>query len=304
MSEQEHLDHCFLATTGELTRTKTASDESNCSSAQQSNQSLSTRDPKRRASRLQRGLTQVSNKRSNHHLASLQPALKFRNTLVLKHRTFVTKVASILIRRLGLPTSLKEELVAAGQIGLLEAAARFDPNSGVGFEKWAYLRVRGSIIDALRKQFILRGNGYRELKQFESAHLLRYEALQLEDPEHIKASERFAGFLRYIARLKVVHDLTWTGCITEEDGQALQEDPERKLAKKDARQQLMTIFNQLPDRERYVLAEFYFHGKSLGEIAEDMGVGSRSWICRIHLRGIERLRKALRYHDLTLGDIA
>ena len=93
-------------------------------------------------------------------MAAQKTTIEERQALVLQSQKLVTQLVQSVMRRHGLPEDWREELSAAGNLGLVQAAASFDPNRGVKFASFASQRVSGEIIDSLR-----RGNASMEVLQ-------------------------------------------------------------------------------------------------------------------------------------------
>ena len=70
----------------------------------------------------------------------------FRKNLVEEFQEYVHAVVGRLMRAVNLPTHMEDEFVAAGYLGLVEAASRFDRDSGKKFKSYAFLRIRGAVI--------------------------------------------------------------------------------------------------------------------------------------------------------------
>ena len=83
-----------------------------------------------------------------------------KKTILEKYGPYVRSVAATVRKQFNAQLEL-EELVAYGQIGLLEAAERFDPKVGANFLTFAHYRIKGSIFDGLRKMGVLRGSDAR-----------------------------------------------------------------------------------------------------------------------------------------------
>lgn len=87
---------------------------------------------------------------------------------ITEHLTLVRKLASMMISRL--PASVElDDLVQVGMIGLIEAAQQFDPAQGVLFETFASQRIRGAMLDELRRLDWLPRQARRNAKQIEEA---------------------------------------------------------------------------------------------------------------------------------------
>lgn len=77
-----------------------------------------------------------------------------RDALVIKFRPYVLKVARELAESVGFHVEI-DDLIGAGHMGLMEAAARYDPSRGVTFRTFAHRRIRGAMLDGLRRELAL-----------------------------------------------------------------------------------------------------------------------------------------------------
>ncbi|NLW06519.1 MAG: FliA/WhiG family RNA polymerase sigma factor, partial [Clostridia bacterium] len=222
-----------------------------------------------------------------------------RQELVLKYLPLV----NYHIKRLAvkLPRHLEQEdLVSYGIIGLLEAIDRFDPSRGVKFENYASQRVRGAILDALRKAHWaprtliekLRqvGNIYRRLEQEQGG--------EVSDAEVAAAAGiTVAELLELMERGSQMALLSLEDCLVgrggEESGSVLGEylidpqspDPVEYSERRELHQALIKGLEELKEKDRLVLTLYYYEGLTLKEIGKVMGL-SESRICQLHGRAI------------------
>lgn len=179
-----------------------------------------------------------------------------RHALIERHLPLCRRVA---YGTKVLPTAAlgAEDLEAAGIVGLIQAVDRFDPARGIPFEGYATLRVRGAVLDEVRRLDDLsrtaraRDDGQRAAVSLE----LLQERGELGDPTEIAEVDVRA----------------------ESDG--LRDDVERALA-------------AIPARERSILASYYSDGLTLAAIGRRLGV-SEARVCQLHTRAIAQLRAVL-----------
>jgi RNA polymerase sigma factor for flagellar operon FliA len=179
-------------------------------------------------------------------------------------------LAHRLRRELSLRSEI-DDLVAFGFGGLLEAERRFDPARGVRFRTFAYYRVRGAMLDGVRKM----------------AHLPRraHERHQYEDEVELTAAPRSLD----TAFLRISGSLT-TGSVLQ--GELVDTSPEAALLKHESIARLLAALPRLSARHRTVVRAHYFEGRSLDDVARELGV-SKSWASRLHTQALRRLREAL-----------
>jgi RNA polymerase sigma factor for flagellar operon FliA len=190
--------------------------------------------------------------------------------LVYEHREMVRGLAYQLRRELQLAGEL-DDLVAYGFGGLLEAGRRFDPSRGVRFKTFAYHRVRGAMLDGIRKMSAVPRRAHERLRAQEA-------------PEPTAAPTPLdKAFARIRAGLTTASPLPWP---------RREPDPELAALRNESLQRLLAALALLPSRERYVVRGHYFEGRSLEELARELGC-SRSWASRLHTRALRALRTTL-----------
>ena len=217
-----------------------------------------------------------------------------RDDLIEEYRQYVHYVVGYLIQSMSLPGQFFDEFVAAGYLGLVEAAERFDFDSGRPFKNFAFLRIRGAIIDSIRECSELTGKAYRYARALRAAEELRQsltcdaETARTSAPSEAKA--QLGAVLDYAGKSVMAFRLTLTECenrISTRD--AYGENPEVLLSQKQNVKMFRTMVATLPKNERLVIEEYYFNDKSFSEIADAHAGLSKSWISRLHARALQRL---------------
>lgn len=182
-----------------------------------------------------------------------------------------------------------EDLVAFGYSGLLEARSRFDPERGVQFNTFAYYRVRGAMIDGVRKMAYLPRSIYVQVRAQEGADLAletaHEESKQKKEPTD--AAGALGDMQATLERVAAAFVLAST--LTDVDPAA---SAEEQLVEAQGQNILASAVSGLPEREQLVIRGFYFENKSLDELGKELGL-SRSWVSRIHTKGLDLLRKRL-----------
>ncbi len=193
---------------------------------------------------------------------------------IAQHEKMVRALASRLRRELALHGEL-EDLVAFGFGGLLEARHRFDPARGVRFQTFAYHRVRGAMLDGVRKMAHLPRRAHERLQQ------------PAETPPTALPKAAATPLEKVFARVSA--GLTTAGPL---HGSLGDESPEAALLKNESVARLLGALAGLSERQRTLVRGHYFEGRALDEIARELGI-SRSWASRLHTRALEELRRAL-----------
>ncbi len=194
-----------------------------------------------------------------------------------------------------------DELVSMGTTGLLEAADRYDADAGVQFSTFAYYRVRGAIIDGVRKNGHLPRTEYDRLKAaqradeyLESVAARETAARQPGQPAAASSTEdelrSMYEALQNVATIFVTSLDAHLAEGHEIDGGEVAAD--ERLAFKQLRQRIVEALAELPERERHFIQKHYFEGKTLLEAGKELGL-SKSWSSRLHARAVELLRERL-----------
>lgn len=190
--------------------------------------------------------------------------------LIAQHQKMVLGLASRLRRELSLSGDL-DDLVAFGFGGLLEAHRRFDPSRGVRFQTFAYHRVRGAMLDGVRRMADLPRRAH-ERRRAEAGRAPTAAPTQLDK-----------AFTRISAQL--------TGS-TPVQGSYGEESPEAAVLRNESIERLLAALSRLSARERVLVRGHYLEGRSLEALAAELGV-SKSWASRIHTHALRSLRAAL-----------
>ena len=211
----------------------------------------------------------------------------------------------VLARRLAasMPHSIDiSDLVQDGMIGLIDAAHRFDESRGIKFETFAERRVRGAMIDALRRDAWPRGIR-RVRRELEAAreqlrHDLGHEPSLSDLANHMGADEARLG--RTIVRIKTIESTSPMATGDSVDEASLPPvmvpsepaAPDKMCEVGEVRQRVRASISALPARERKVIGMYYFSEVTMKEIGAEIGV-NESRVSQLHARAIQRLRKLL-----------
>lgn len=210
--------------------------------------------------------------------------------LVREYDGFVRSIAGRVKHELDLACDT-EDLVAWGFQGLLEARQRFDPHRGVQFNTFAYYRVRGAVIDGVRKMAYLSRRAHQLRKFAEAADdiLEQCGETRAASPEARSDVEATVQALD-----DVLGKLTASFVIASlgQDQESAPAGPDEQLIEAEASERVRRAVERLPERERKVIREMYFEGRLLDDIAKDLGI-SKSWASRIHTKALGLLRESM-----------
>jgi RNA polymerase sigma factor for flagellar operon FliA len=219
---------------------------------------------------------------------------------ITQYAPLVRKIASILISRL--PASVElDDLIQVGIIGLIDAARQFDPSQGVQFETFASQRVRGAMLDELRREDWMPRQTRRHAKQIEEA-ITQLEQRNGRSPLESEIAEQlnlsltdYQTLLGECKGLSLLHIEDFTN----EDGESINgianmvdhgtPDPLASLSDGAFKQALVHSIGALPERDQLVMALYYEQDLNLKEIGAVLGV-SESRVSQLHSQAIARLR--------------
>jgi len=229
--------------------------------------------------------------------AATQPTS--HNEMVEKHASLVKRIACHLINRL--PASVQlEDLVQAGMIGLLEAARNYDERQGASFETYAGIRIRGSMLDEIRK------NDWAPRSVHRKARMVAEAVREIENDVGRDARDtEIADTLEMSLQdyYKILQDNSYHKVLSFEDlgigDESILETMSDNtpgildgLQREDMQRLLSDAIATLPERERLVMALYYDEELNLREIGAVMGV-SESRVSQIHSQAVIRLQARL-----------
>ncbi len=225
------------------------------------------------------------------------------NTLIKKYMPLV----SFHVQRIsvGLPKSVsREELNSLGMIGLYDALERFDPKRDLKFDTYASFRIRGSIIDGLRKEDWLSRGTREKTKKIEAAiekleqKMMRNVTVQEIANELDLSTEEVYSTMNehFFANVLSIDEQLNESDEKEGPTFAIRDDkteiPEEKVMKDELIKEMASMIETLNDKEQLVLSLFYKEELTLTEIGQVMNL-STSRISQIHSKAIFKLRHSL-----------
>jgi RNA polymerase sigma factor for flagellar operon FliA len=206
-----------------------------------------------------------------------------------------------------LPSNVsRDELKSFGMMGLYDALEKFDPNRDLKFETYASIRIRGSIMDGLRKEDWLPRTTRDKAKKIEHAIESLEQKLQRKaTPEEIAAKTGFSSN----EVVGVINDVFFSNLLSvdeqiKEDGdgqvnfiQTIKDTytltPEEEILKEEQIQHLSkTIVTDLNEKEQTVISLFYIEELTFTEIGVILNL-STSRVSQIHAKSIFKLREVL-----------
>ncbi len=194
------------------------------------------------------------------------------------------------------------DLVQDGVIGLIDAAHRFDDSRGIKFETFAERRIRGAMIDALRKDAWPRGVR-RVRRELEAAReklrkTLGHEPSLADLAQEIGSDEKRLG--KIIVRINTIESTSpFSSAANVDESQlpavmvpAEPERPDLQYERDEVKGRVRNAIATLPPREQRVIALYYYTEVTMKDIGTELGV-NESRVSQLHARAIKRMREAL-----------
>ena len=221
---------------------------------------------------------------------------QLRDDLILEHLDYVQSILGKTI--VELPHHIdRENLESAGVLGLVEAAQQFDPSRGVEFKTFAYRRIRGAILDELRRNSPLPQRMMQMIAKVRRAcehveppvtpeEIARHADMTLDDVEaslaamrmrRMQAWEESEGWLLEIADARLA-------------------EPDAQVELRDAQQCLAEAIEQLPENERLTVTLYYLEDLRLREIGEVLNL-SESRVSRLLSKAEFRLGQIMNHRS-------
>ena len=231
-----------------------------------------------------------------HTISHYEKAESRHESLILDHMAMVKRVAVHLKARLP-PFMELDELVQVGMVGLIEAARSFDPTKGFEFEHFALSRVRGAILDEVRRQsFLPRSAVAFNKSENEAVHVLAAELGRAPTQAELALfmGKDIEEFHRERGQAKRFE--TFSMEVVTDEVMSMPADssmqPEVMVEEAEFMEAVVAAIDELPERERLVMSLYYVEELNLKEIGEVLGV-SESRISQILSAVVKKLRQNL-----------
>lgn len=221
---------------------------------------------------------------------------------VRTHALMVKRIAFQILRQ-SPPTIQLDDLIQAGMVGLLEALRHYDTSKGASFETYAGIRVRGHMLDEIRRNDWVPRSVYRNARIVSEAVKKVENRLGRDARDYEIAKELDLPLDKYN---EIIKDSSTTQLLSFEDMGLGEEifptktdgEPHSDVIREDVSKHLNQIVAQLSKNERAVIALYYKQDLNLKEIGEVLGV-SESRVSQIHHQAMLHLRT--RYENLLSG---
>lgn len=215
-----------------------------------------------------------------------------RKQILEKYGPYVRSLAAQVRKQFSSSVEM-DELVAYGQVGLLEASERFDPKVGANFLTFAHYRIKGAIFDGLRKMGILKGAESRAIATAERANA--YLGNLADRNQGSNRGSSFDDDVRDISSAVTGLAMVVATSLEGQEGPQLfdaQLPADERIQLEQMKAKVRRAIDRLPEKERKLLQGYYFQTKTLEEAGAEIGQ-SKSWASRLHARAVERLKELL-----------
>lgn len=216
-----------------------------------------------------------------------------RNALIRGHMDMARRLARKVARRV--PRSvLRDELESAALLGLTEAAVRYDASRGEPFVAYAAKRVRGAILDELRKSDVLTRRGREGARRLADA--TRTVEAKVGRPATTDEIARVLGVtIEEVSRARA--QLSSPALVPLDDVRDMprtpeSQSPDERVASEQQRAALVEALQQLPERDSQILSLYYQENLTLKEIGDVLGV-SESRVSQLRSRALSKLRRVI-----------
>ncbi|MCX7885344.1 MAG: FliA/WhiG family RNA polymerase sigma factor [Caloramator sp.] len=228
-----------------------------------------------------------------------------REEMILKYIPYVKYIASRLVT--GKPPGVEyEDLISFGILGLIDAIEKFDPSKGLKFETYATLRIRGSIIDELRKISWIPKSAFSKLNTLNKAReelefklnreptdeeISNFTGMMIQE---IKSIESYVNYISVISLDDILfksdeEDIKLKSFIKDNTSP----QPEKFIEDKEKIKVLREAVEMLSEKDKLILQLYYFEKLTLKEIGRILNI-SESRVSQLHSRAIIRLRENLK----------
>jgi len=219
-----------------------------------------------------------------------------RNEIVLKNMGLVRSCA-MAMRNMYIKFSEPEDVVNEGVIALMDAIDTFDPSKGAKFETYATLKIKGAIIDFIRKQDWVPRNVRKFAKQLDKANSMLYNLngrvpTNAELAEYLGITEE--RLLKNMAECSGSLVLSFEELLYEDniDEPAMNTPTDSTVLNSEMRKVVADAIDELREKERQVVILYYYKNMKYADIAKVLGV-TEGRVCQIHSKAILLLKAKL-----------
>lgn len=198
-----------------------------------------------------------------------------------------------------------EDLISYGMVGLMDAINKFDESKGMKFSSYASIRIKGEMIDNLRKNSPISKNSIDKLNKYnETVEKLQKQFLR--EPTEKEIADGLNISLKEVSEIE--NNINYISVVSLEDmiftddddislGSTIKDDktpsPEKAFEDNEEIEYLTKAMETLNEKDKQVLSLYYYEGLTLKEIGKILEV-SESRVCQLHSRAIMHLRTSMK----------
>ncbi len=220
------------------------------------------------------------------------------DNIVAQHAVLVKRIAFHLINRM--PDSVQvDDLIQAGMLGLLEASSNYNANQGASFETFAGIRIRGAMLDEVRKLDWTPRSVHRKYRAVSEA-IQNIELRKGRDATDIEIAKELGVSLSEYHQILVDSNSSriFSMNALEEQGDyqvptSTEKTPDEALSEGEYQEKLVKSIEDLPQKEQLVMALYYDEELNFREIGQVLDV-SESRVCQIHAQAVLRIRSKMK----------
>ncbi len=227
-----------------------------------------------------------------------------KNRLVVHYVPLVNRIVSRIVPMYTAGTSF-EDLVGYGVLGLIDAVDKYAPDRNVKFETYAVKRIKGEIIDSMRRQDWAPASLRSRIKQIDKAYeQMEANGLDVTDEDvaeylgldvrQVRAASEKA-YMFNVLHFETLISSAVEGGETYLDampGRDASDHPDRMLEKQELKKAIAQIINGLPEKERQIVTLYYYEELMLKDIAALLNV-TPARVSQIHARALEKIKKGV-----------
>lgn len=227
-----------------------------------------------------------------------------RNEIVMRSMHIV-RYAVISTRNMFRKYTTDDDISNEAVLALMNAAESFDPEKNVKFDTYASIKVRGAIIDYVRKMDAAPRGVRKFAREYENAYSALYQQYDREPTREEIAQfmgitvDKLDAFSAKSAASQTLsfEELVFGGFDAAEESADGCYEAERRLMLEERKAQLVKAIEQLKEKERTVITLYYYEKLRYSEIAQVLGI-SESRVCQIHSSAVGKMRSCLEEYIL------
>jgi RNA polymerase sigma factor for flagellar operon FliA len=229
--------------------------------------------------------------------------IKIRNMLVMEY-SYIPQTVAMQLRGLAASYAQVDDMVNQGMIALIDSVERFDYNKGIRFETYAFMRVKGSVIDLIRKQDWIPRRVRMTKKEINNTVSILSNELGRE-PTNVEVAERMNISVEKLSKYyeeiaggivlsfeELVQNVSQLGNIFDADSND-DISPEKNFLKQELRTLLAEALDSLSERDRLVVTLYYYENLTLAEIAEVLDITIQR-VSQINARAVSKIKEKLK----------